>query len=222
MKNIIYKLILLAILNSSNICSAQQINWRSFNVNQTHIVNVNLGWDYGFGAGIGYGYKLKTKLPIVFNVEYSSPFGKKIFDDFKTKIGGQIELVNFKNISVSTKVYSIFRHYENELARFTNFGSEFSVNFGYYKSKWYIAGEFGFDKAITTHIRNTDAMKMIYPNVKDGWYIPTAGNYFYGMQSGYSFKNNDLYIKIGKVITQDFKTTPTIPYYFQLGFNRKI
>ncbi|MDP1762652.1 MAG: hypothetical protein Q8L07_02115 [Sediminibacterium sp.] len=221
MKKIINKFILLAILTIPNICSAQQINWRNFKDNKTHIVNINTGWDYGLVAGIGYGHKLKIKLPIVLNIEYSSPFGEKVFDDIKTKLGGQAEVIKANSFSVSIKAYSIFRRYENEFARLVNFGSEFSTNFGYYKLKWYIAGEFGFDKAITTHIKNSKEMKSIYPNIQDGWYVPTGGNFFYGIISGYTFKSIDVYIKAGKSVTQDFKVTPTIPVYLQLSFNRR-
>jgi hypothetical protein len=42
------------------------------------------------------------------------------------------------------------------------------------------------------------------------------------LQVGYSFKRNDLYLKAGQVITQDFKTKPFIPFYLQLGYNLKI
>lgn len=221
MKNSIKRFLVLSILIIPNICSAQQINWRNFNRNQRHIANANIGFDYGFVAGVGYGQLLKTKLPVVLNVEYSAPFGNKIFDDFKTKLGGQTEILKLNNFSVSVKAYGIFRRYENDLVKITNFGSEFSSNFGYYKANWYLAGEFGFDKAISTQIKNTDKMKNVYPNIQDGWYLPTGGNFFYGIVSGYSLKSSDIYIKIGKRITQDFKIAPAIPVYLQVGFNKR-
>ena len=63
----------------------------------------------------------------------------------------------------------------------------------------------------------------IYSNVKDGWYEPaTGGNFYYGLQTGFSFKQIDLTFKIGKVISQDLKTTPLIPYNAQLGVNYKM
>ena len=221
MKNLQSAFIILFILLISKTSSAQQINWRNLQDNKPHIVNVYMGWDYSTVAGIGYGQKLKTKLPVVLNMEYSFPFGENIFDDFKTKLGGQAEVLKMDNFSVSVKAYGIFRRYENDLVRLVDFGSEFSTNFGYYKTNWYIAGEFGFDKAIATNIKNTDEMKTMYPDVQDGWYVPTGGNFNFGIVSGYSFKSNDLYVKIGKSMTQDFKTTPAVPYYLQIGYNRR-
>lgn len=219
MKTKILIILLLSIVINS---FSQNINWRNLTKEQKHIVNINIGLDYGTTIGIGYAYKLNTKLPIVLNTEFSIPFGDKTFDDLKTKIGAQAEIIKIGNFSTTLKAHGVFRRFENDNARFLNFGSEFSVISGYYKPKWYIAGEFGFDKAIVTHIKHGDAMREYYPEIKNGWYIPTGGNFFYGIQSGFSFGRNDLNIKIGKLIAQDLKTTPTLPFYIQFGVNRKI
>ena len=221
MKKVQSAFIILSILMISKTSSAQQINWRNLDNNKPHIVNVNMGWDYSTVVGIGYGQKLKTTLPVVLNVEYSFPFGNNMFDDFKTKFGGQAEVLHMESFSVSVKVYGVFRRYENDLVRLVDFGSEFSTNFGYYKSNWYVAGEVGFDKAIATNIKNSNEMKSIYPNVQDGWYVPTGGNFNFGIASGYSFNSNDLYLKIGVTVTEDFKMRPSVPYYLQIGYNRR-
>jgi hypothetical protein len=221
MKKIPSAFIILVILMISKTSSAQQVNWRNLKDNQPHIITGYMGWDYSTVAGIGYGQKLKTTMPIVLNIEYSFPFGENVFDDFKTKLGGQAEVFKMDNFSVSVKVYGIFRRYENDFVRIASFGSEFSTNFGYYKANWYVAGEVGFDKAIATNIKNSDEMKAVYPDIQDGWYVPTGGNFNFGIVSGYSYKSNDVYVKIGITMTQDLKTTPTVPYYLQIGYNRR-
>jgi hypothetical protein len=132
------------------------------------LINLNVGFDYGATIGIGYGHKLNTKLPLVLNMEYSFPAGQKLFDDFKTKLGGQAEVLRLNNFSTTLKAYGIFRRYESESARLINFGSEFSSLFGYYKPTWYVAGELGFDKAITTHVKHGAIMKENYPGIQDG------------------------------------------------------
>jgi hypothetical protein len=221
MKKIQCAFIILFALMISKTSIAQQINWRNLSDNKPHIANVFIGWDYSTVAGIGYGQKLRTTLPVVLNIEYSSPFGNNMFDDFKTKFGGQAEVLHSNNFSVTVKVYGLFRRYENDLVRVVDFGSDFSTNFGYYKTNWYIAGEVGFDKAIATQIKNSDKMKTIYPDVQDGWYVPTGGNFNFGIVSGYSINNNDLYVKIGISRTEDLKSSPTVPYYMQIGYNRR-
>src|SRR6185436_5040918 len=101
-----------------------------------------------------YAYKFKTKLPAVINAQLSVPAGSIHTDDFKTKLGLQVRVLRSGNFLTTVSAYGIFRRYESDLARFRNFGAEFSAAAGYYKPTWFAAGEFGFDKAITTHIRN--------------------------------------------------------------------
>ncbi|WP_445737597.1 hypothetical protein [Mariniflexile sp.] len=214
-------LIPLLFLIASNSFS-QNINWRNLTNEQKHIISLNVGLLHGATIGVGYGYQLNTKLPIILNAEFSIPFGEILFDDFKTKIGAQAEILKIGGFSTTVKAYGVFRRFENDNARLLNFGSEFSAVSGYYKHNWYVAGEFGFDKAIVTHIKHSDIMRDYYPEIKNGWYIPTGGNFFYGIQSGLSFGRNDLNLKIGSLITQDFKTTPNFPYYLQFGINRKL
>ena len=221
MKKIQSALIILSVLLISKPSSAQQINWRNLNDAKPHILTIYTGWDYGTVAGIGYGQKLKTALPVVLNIEYSFPFGHDLFDDFKTKFGGLTEVLHTDNFSVSLKVNGIFRRYQNDLVRIASFGSEFSTNFGYYQTNWYVAGDVGFDKAIATNIKNSDAMKSVYPDVQDGWYTPTGGNFNLGIASGYAFHSNDVYLRMGIHLTEDLKSAPSVPYYVQIGYNRR-
>ena len=113
--------------------------------------------------------------------------------------------------------------YETSYVRLLNFGSEFSGTLGYYRHSWFAAAQVGFDKAIVTQFKNSELYAENYTDVQNGWYQPaTGGNFFYGIQGGFSFGNFDVTAKAGKVIEQDFKTTPLIPFYGQLGLNWKI
>lgn len=218
----IYMAFAMSLIISSHAFS-QSINWKSLDKGQKHIININAGAEYGLAVGAGYGYQLKSKMPIVLNVEHSFPAGKKMTDDFKTKIGGYIRLYEINNFQFSAKIQGVFRRYENSLASLLNFGSDMAAIAGYYKSKWFIAGEAGFDKAIVTHFKHTAAYKQNFPSVKDGWYEPsTGGNFYYGLQTGFSFRQNDIYLKAGKLISQDFSTTPLFPYYLQIGYNIRL
>jgi hypothetical protein len=202
---------------------SQTLNWGNFKKDQKHILNINVGVEHGGIFGAGYGYQLISKIPVVLNAEYSFPGGEKIFDDFKTKIGGQVRFYQTRNFHFSAKLYSVFRWYQSDFARLVNFGSDLSATVGYYKPKWFVGGEIGFDKAIVTHFKHTDNYKAQYPLVKDGWYEPsTGGNFYYGLQTGYSFKRSDIYLRAGKIIEQDLKTDPLVPFSFQLGYNWKI
>lgn len=214
--------LLISVMLSVNAFS-QSINWESLDKDQKHIFNINAGAEYGLTLGAGYGYHLKSKMPIVLNFEYSFPAGNELTDDFKTKIGGYIRIYEVNNFQFSARIHGVFRRYENPYARLLNFGSDMAGIAGYYKHKWFIAGEAGFDKAIVTHFKHSAAYKQNFPSVKDGWYEPaTGGNFYYGLHSGFSFGQNDIYLKGGKVISQDFSTTPLLPYYLQVGYNIRL
>ena len=216
------KLIIVSFFIVVNLSHAQTLNWASLEKEQRHLTNLTIGLDYGLTLGVGYGYQLKTTLPFVLGAEYSLPSGKNIGDDFKTRIGGQIRWFKVGDFYFSTKVQGVFRRYKNNYVRLNNFGGDFSGVIGYYKPKWFIAGEVGFDKAIVTHFKHTELMNENFA-AKDGWYNPTTGgNFYYGLQSGFSRRSHDLTIKAGKIITQDFKTESLLPFYVQIGYNFKL
>ena len=221
MKNIKY-LLSIAFLLPAFFSNAQTFNWGNASKDPRHILSINVNSEYAVTYGIGYNYKLRSKLPIILNAEYSFPSGKNITDDFKTRIGGQIDWVHVGNFHFISKVHGVFRRYENDYARLLNFGSDLSGIIGYYESKWFLAGEIGFDKAIITHFRHSDLLKSNYPDIKDGWYEPsTGGNFYYGVQAGLTGKKFDVYVKAGKLTEQDFKTSPMFPIYGQFGVNLK-
>ncbi len=202
---------------------AQTLNWGNLQKNQQHIFSVYGGVEQGVIFGAGFGYRLKSKLPVLLHAEYSFPAGKKLADDFKSKLGVQLGLYQSGYFRVSARLDAVFRRYENDFARLLNFGSDLSAVAGYYRSGWFIAGESGFDKAIVTHFKHSGRYRDIYPGVKDGWYEPsTGGNFYYGLQTGYSFKSADIFLKAGKMVSQDFRTAPLVPFYMQAGLTWKL
>jgi hypothetical protein len=180
--------------------------------------------EYGAIFGIGYGYQLNTGLfPMVASMEYSFPSGKNLLDDLKSKIGVQIRLVQYRHVRFSAKLQGVFRRHETGLVRLLNFGSDFSGILGIYRPKWFFAGEFGFDKAIVSHFKHSMAYRDQHPQVIDGWYEPaTGGNFYYGVQTGFSIKNQEVFLEGGKMVAQDFKTRPLLPFYGQIGVNFKL
>lgn len=204
------------------LAKGQNINWASFKAEQHHLAFVNTGFDYGFIADVGYGYKFNKKRPILTTIDYSFPFGNKPFDDFKTKVGAQSEVVKIRHFSAIAKVSGIFRRDQTSLTRLANVGGEALISVGYYKPKWFLAFDMGFDKAIATNIKHADLMKEMNPDIKNGWYLPTGGNFSYGIQSGYSFKTHEVTLKLGKTATQNISTTALFPIYLLLGYNFRL
>jgi len=223
MKNLkIFTLLFLALFYTQK-GFTQTVNWNNFQQTR-HLVIVETGWEHGLTYGVAYGYQPHFKIPILLNGHVSIPSGDKLFDDIKVKMGAQIVILNKPNLKGSITLNGVFRTYENTLVRLANVGSEMKGTLGYYKPKWFVAGELGFDKAIVTHFKHSESFKEnIFHDVQDGWYAPaTGGHFLYGMQTGLSRQKFDLTLRIGKVVAQDFKTTPLIPYYLALGIGFKI
>ena len=198
--------------------SSQTLNINNLKKENKNIVSLYTGLEYGLVFGVGYGYKLNSNKPIILGVEFSIPAGDNPVDDFKTKFGGQIVLHRDRNFYFSGKVQGIFRQNSNDYVRLQNFGAEVSGTMGYFKRKWFTALDIGFDKAIVTRFTHSGSYKLIHPGVQDGWYEPaTGGNLNLGVQVGYSFKHNDLYIKGGKLATQSF-SNPSLPFYALIGY----
>jgi hypothetical protein len=210
---------LMAVAKVSN---AQNVNWRSLNEEKQNLVYLNFGYDFGVTTQFGYGHTIKTFKPVLLNVDYSFPMGNNLVDDFKVRYGGQIELVEINEFSVTAKIYGNFRRYRTEMVRIASFGSEFSVLAGYYKSTWHIAGEFGYDKSITSNLKHSDIMKDNYPNIQDGWDIPSGGNYFYGIQASKSIgKSYDISLRLGAINAQGKDENALLPNYAQIGLIKR-
>jgi len=221
MKKIFRSMTIIVFTLLSTTIFAQDINWKSLQPSQKNILSLRAGFDNGSFAGAAYSYRLNTKMPLLVGAEYSMQVGENVFDDFKAKLGAQMNIVRTSNFFATIKAQGIFRRYENPFVRMVNFGGEFSAVGGIYKKKWFAAADIGFDKAITTHIKHSDLMKEYNPDVQTGWYIPTGGNFLFGVQGGYSFGDHDVVVKVARPVAQDLKTLSNVPYLFQIGWNVK-
>lgn len=202
---------------------AQVINWENISKQNKHLLHINVGAEYGVTAGLGYHYLIPIKnFPLWIGGEFSVPSGNQLADDdFKVRLGAQIRIVALNHFQFSARAQGISRRYQNQSVRLFNFGSDLAGTLGYYCKHWFLGVESGFDKAIVTNFKHSEWFKKnIYDNVQDGWYEPaTGGNFYYGLQGSYSMKKVDITIKAGRVLQQDFKSQPLLPFYGQLGVN---
>ncbi len=202
----------------------QNINWRSIDEDQKHIVSVLLGLDFGTAVNLGYYRTLRLlDRPILVGGDFSFPAGADFMDDFKVRWGGQIEVFESNGISVTGKILANFRRLETTAVRMQSFGSEFAILSGYYKPKWHAGLEVGFDKAITTHLKHSDVMReFIYADVKDGWYVPTGGNWYFGLHGSKTIgRSFDVTFRSGVTNAEQDDENATIPMYLQFGANKR-
>jgi len=196
----------------------QNINWRSLREDQHNLLQLNFGYDYGVTAEAGYYRTFTMFRPASIGLDISVPMGNDLFDDFKTRLGGQIEVLEVGGFSATVRFSSVFRRYESELVKISSFGADYAVIAGYYSPTWSVSGEFGRDKAITSRLKHSDLMKESFPGIKDGWYVPTGGHWFYGFHGGKTLGETlDLYLKVGATEAQENDENAAIPYYLQMG-----
>ena len=211
-------LLAIFIIFSMSFSYAQNVNWSSFQDGSKSLIYLNTGYDFGLTTQVGYGHQIDLLRPTLLTLDYSSPMGENLVDDFKVRFGGQVSIYEMGNFTFSAKVYGVFRRHQTKLVRMVGFGSELSALVGYYKPTWHLAGELGFDKSIVTHLKHSDVMRENFSKISDGWFIPSGGHFFYGIQGSKTIGNRfELSLRAGATNAQFKDEDALLPYYTQLG-----
>ena len=218
MKNSIIILSTFIIIFLTHNIQAQNVNWNWLDKQKHHYAHLNLGYDFGVTTQIGYDYLITIKRPVLFTTDISLPMGKNLLNDFKFRLGGQVEMVSYKNFIASLKLFGNLKRHETKLVQMTNFGAETSFLMGYYKEKWHLAGEVGFNKPFSSHVKHAGEMKKNFPSIQDGWFESLGGHFYYGLQAGKSITNKiDLSFRIGATNASGNHKNAIISKYAQLG-----
>jgi hypothetical protein len=137
--------------------------------------------------------------------------------DYRARIGAQTSLAQWRSVHLTGTATFITRGTENSIYRGLNFGADLTGTLGVYRPRWFAGSEFGFDKAIVTHVSHTDWYRQhFYPDAKDGWYIDTGGTYHVGLAGGYALGRTELVGRFGLLRTQRYRELGT-PGYVSLG-----
>jgi hypothetical protein len=178
----------------------------------------SFGLDPAFVTTVGYG----RVVPIFgHKVQFAGDVGIGTagmdFGDFRARLEGFTSIVHWRSVHLTGSATFITRGTENAIYRGLNFGSDFTGAAGVYRPAWFMAGEFGFDKAIITHITHTDWYRTyFYPDAKDGWYLDTGGTFHYGVAAGVAIGRVELAGRFGWQRTEDFNDLAS-PFYGTLG-----
>lgn len=137
--------------------------------------------------------------------------------DFRARLQALTSVVHWRSLHLTGSATFIARGTENSIYRGLNFGADFTATAGVYRSGWFVAGEFGFDKAVITHITHSDWYRTnVYPGAKDGWYLDAGGTFHYGLAGGVAVGRVELAGRVGFLRTEDFNQ-PARPLYASLG-----
>lgn len=203
-------------------CYSQDINWKSLNEDKRNIIQVNFGYNFGLVTQISYNRSFELIRPVLLGLDLSIPMGSDVLDDFKVRYGAQIQILEYNDFSFTIKILSNFRRYQTELVRIVSFGSDFAAVLGYFQPTWHVAGEFGFDKSIISNLKHSDILKSYFPGIKDGWYIPSGGHYYYGLQASKTLGDRfDVAMRIGLTRVQFNDEEAVVPAYASLGLGMR-
>jgi hypothetical protein len=137
--------------------------------------------------------------------------------DFRTRVQIRTTLAHWQSVHLLVSAAFLTRGTENSVHRAFNFGADVTGTLGVYRPSWFVAGEFGFDKAVITHITHTDWYRTyFYPEAKDGWYLNAGGTHHYGASAGVAIGALELSAKGGWRMTEDFNQL-TPPLYASVG-----
>lgn len=201
--------------------SAQDINWRSVGISQSHFVAAKFGGDYGLFSGLSYGLLLPGKYPTLFMADLSTPFGKVFLDDWKIRFSVQREIWHRGNFSLGIKSGLILRRQQSSVATLLNMGIDLTLAAGYSSSKWSFLVKANYDQTIATHI-NHHFLKENYPGIYNGWVSETGGNFKFGAHVARSIRGNMVSLELGKMYARNFSDNPTLPFYFELTLGLSI
>jgi hypothetical protein len=137
--------------------------------------------------------------------------------DFRARLGAHTSLVHWRSLHLTGSATFVTRGTDNSIYRAVNFGADLTGTAGLYRRGWFAAGEFGFDKAIVTHLTHSDWYRTyFYPDAKDGWYLDTGGTFHYGLVGGLSVGRAELVGRFGWLRTEGWNDLVP-PMYASLG-----
>lgn len=181
-------------------------------------VYTTFGLDPALVASVGYGrvvpllgreWQLGAEVGVV-----AAEFDTR---DFRARLQARTTLVRWRSVRLVGSAAFITRGTENSTYRALNFGADFTGAAGVYHPRWFVAGEFGFDKAIITHLTHSDWYREnFYPEAKDGWYLNAGGTFHYGVAGGVAIGRTELGLRAGWQRTEDFNDLLP-PMYAGLG-----
>lgn len=207
--------VLLTALVAGNV--AAQWNVARFETERNRVYTT-FGVDPAFVSSLGYGRVVHVK-GHDFQLTGDAGVATANMDkrDFRARVGTQTSLARWRSVHLTGSTTFITRGTANMIYRGINFGADMAGAVGVYRQGWFGAGEFGFDKAIVTHVSHTDwYRKYVYADAKNGWYLDTGGTYHYGVTGGFALGRTEVAGRFGWRRTERFNAV-MMPMYASVG-----
>lgn len=176
------------------------------------------GLDPAFVATVGYGRVIRL-YGHEFQLTADGGLATEKLDtrDFRARVGTQTSLLRWRSLHLTGSATFITRGTENQVYKALDFGADLTGTLGLYRRGWFVAGEIGKDKAIVTHVTNSDWYKRyFYPDAKDGWYLDCGGTVHYGLAAGLALGPMEVVGRFGWLRTETWDQMSP-PVYASVG-----
>ena len=184
---------------------AAQWNVAQFGTDRNQVYST-FGIDPAVIASVGYG-RIVPMLGRQWQLGIEGGVVAPDYDtrDFRARAQVRTSIARWRSLHLVGSMAFITRGTENSIYRAVNFGADFTGALGVYRPRWFFAGEFGFDKAVITHITHSDWYRThFYAEAKDGWYLNAGGTFHYGAATGLSLGRMELAVRAGRLQPEDF------------------
>jgi len=214
MRRLLRAVVLAAVVMAPFAARAQEVNLSRLDDEAQNRVHVRTGAEYGFVAGVGYERTVSLlERRLMLTGDVALPWAGLDASDYRVRVGALVPIVGTRRWRLGGTFAPTVRGTKNDINRMTSVGTDLGVEGGFYARHWFVAGEVGFDWAITTYIANSDAYRnQVYAGARDGWYAMPGGNLRYGLQTGASFGRYDLVLRAGKMVDIG-GAPPMLPFY---------
>ncbi len=176
------------------------VNRAALDQDRPNIAHVRVGVDYGFIAGFGYSRVLALGgRTLLLSGSVTAPWAEADSRDYDTRIGATVDIVGQSRWRLIGGLGGSLRGTTNPMGRLTSLAADGVLLGGYWKPRWFVAAESGYDGAIATHVTHSDYYRVTYYlDARDGWYSDTGANIRLGAAGGVSFGRYDLVLRAGQ------------------------
>jgi hypothetical protein len=205
-------------LAAARAASAQELNLAATSTDQPSIVQARSGLDHALLGEVGYRHVLAWQEQQLFvGGDVAIPLASADLGDYRLRATVGLPLGG-EHWKLAAWLSPTLRGTENAAAEMAALGVDLRLTGGYYRRRWFVAGEAGLDWVVATRITFSDAYRSMYPGAKDGWYRLTGGTTYAGVQGGVSFSSFDVVVRAGHPRTTALQPQ-TVPFYLSLGVN---
>lgn len=203
----------------SSPASAQSISGDYDSALKYHLYS-SAKFDPAIAAEIGFGYRLQ--LPeLDRSLTVGATYSIAVFatDDDTLLAFAQMMAVRSGGWGVPVELGAQMSRESSNAFSGRSVGLKAAIHPGYYGDGWFTAAEIIYAPILAAYIRHSSFVRLMNPELQDGWYAISGGNLNFGVGGGYTFDSAyELSLRAGLHVSQAFNVA-LVPFYVGLGFN---